>query len=135
MQGISRTRGSKRRGAATVEFAVCLPLIVLLVLGGIQASSMIFLRQALVQSSFEGVKTAVKVNGTAERAIAQAQAVTDGRNLDGVTITVTPSDIESVPRGQAIRMTVTAPGDNNSLFPFGPFAGQSVSATAVMVKE
>jgi len=135
MQSISNANRSKRRGAATIELAVCLPVIVLLVLGGIQASSMIFLRQALVQSSFEGVKTAVKVDGTAERAIAQAQAVTDGRNLDGVTITVEPSNVEDLARGEVIRMTVTAPSDPNSLFPFGPFAGQNVSATAAMVKE
>ena len=126
---------SSRRAAATIEFAVCLPIIVLIVFGGIQASSMLFLKQTLVQAAFESVKTAVKVDGSAARAEATARAVTDGRNLQGVSVTVNPNNIENTPRGSIIEVTVTAPGDNNSLFPFSPFAGKNVTATAVMVKE
>lgn len=131
----SRRSSSKRRGAAVVEFAVCLPLIILIVFGGIEAANMLFLRQTLVQAAYESVKTAVKVDGTNARATASAQAVTNGRNLQNVSVTITPSDVASAPRGQIIEITVSAPGDDNSLIPFGPFVGQNVTATAVMVKE
>ncbi len=45
----SRTRlqQRRRRGVAATEFAVCLPIIVLLVLGTIEACSLIFLKQTL----------------------------------------------------------------------------------------
>ncbi len=131
----NQTRRSLRRGAAVVEFAVCLPLIVLIVLGGIQAASMLFLRQTLVQAAFEAVKSGVKVEGSAIRAEAAARAVIEGRELDNVTITVTPGNLEDLPRGEIVEVTVSAPGDDNSLFPFGPFAGRDVIARAVMVKE
>jgi len=131
----TRRKKQRRLGAATVEFAVCLPIIVLIVFGGIQASNMLFLRQTLVQAAYEGIKTGVKVDGTAATAAASAQAVVDGRNLKNVTITLSPSDLTTVDRGSIIEMTVTAPSDDNSIFPFGPFAGKSVVATAVMVKE
>lgn len=124
-----------RRGAAIVEFAVCLPVIVLIVFGGIEAASMLFLRQTLVQASYEGIKTAVKPDGTSSAATASATAVCNGRNLRDVQIVVSPSNIESLNRGDIIEITVTAPGDTNSVFPFGPFAGKDVTATAVMVKE
>ena len=124
-----------RKGAAVVEFAVCLPLIVLIVFGGIEASSMLFLRQTLVQASYEGVKTAVKVDGTAADATASATAVCNGRNLRDFRVVVNPSNLASLNRGEVIEITVTAPGDTNSVFPFGPFAGKDVTATAVMVKE
>ena len=130
-----RKHQQRRFGAATVEFAVCLPVIVLLVFGGIQSASMLFLRQTLVQASYEGIKTAVKTGGNLADAEAAAQSVTDGRNLEDVSILIEPSDIENVERGQIIRITVSAPGDNNSVFPFGPFAGKNISASAVMVKE
>jgi hypothetical protein len=110
-------------------------LIVLIVFGGIEAASMLFLRQTLVQAAYEGVKTAVKANGSAAGAIASANDVTNGRNLQNVTITVTPSDLSTLARGEIIEITVSAPGDDNSVFPFGPFAGKDVVATAVMVKE
>jgi len=125
----------KRHGAAVVEFAVCLPLIVLIVFGGIEAANMLFLRQTLVQAAYEGVKTGVKVSGSSASATASAQAVCDGRNLNNVTITLTPSDVTSIQRGELFEVMVSAPGDDNSLFPFGPFAGKNVTASAVMVKE
>ena len=130
-----RQRRNKRRGAAVVEFAVCLPLIVLIVFGGIEAANMLFLRQTLVQAAYEGVKTGVKVDGTAQQATDSAQAVCDGRNLRNVRINISPSDLSTAARGQIVEITVSAPGDDNSLFPFGPFAGKDVTATAVMVKE
>ncbi len=130
-----RSNGLLRRGAAVVEFAVCLPLIVLIVFGGIEAASMLFLRQTLVQAAYEGVKTGAKVNGTAARATDSANAVCDGRNLQNVTVTINPSDLSTLERGEIIEITVSAPGDENSVFPFGPFAGKDVVATAVMVKE
>lgn len=126
---------ASRLGAAVVEFAVCLPLIVLIVFGGIEASSMLFLRQTLVQASYEGVKSAVKVDGTASDATASATAVCNGRNLQDFRVVVNPTNVASLNRGDVIEITVTAPGDTNSVFPFGPFAGKDVTATAVMVKE
>jgi len=61
LQSAKRFRG-KRFGAAAVEFAVCLPLIILIVAGSIEGASLLFLRQALIQSSYEGAKVAVKQN-------------------------------------------------------------------------
>lgn len=131
------TRQSRRntRGAAVIEFAVCLPLIVLIVFGGIEAANMLFLRQTMVQAAYEGVKTAVKVDGTSASAIASAQAVVDGRDIQNVSVTIEPSDLSTVARGEIVEIRVSAPGDDNSLFPFGPFAGKEVSASAFMVKE
>ena len=130
-----RHRGLKRTGAAVVEFAVCLPIIVLIVFGGIEAASLLFLRQTLVQASYEGIKSGVKVNGTAARAEASATAVCNGRGLTNFVITINPSDLSVAERGDLVEITVSAPGDENSVFPFGPFAGRNVVATAVMVKE
>lgn len=130
-----RQSRQKTRGAAVVEFAVCLPVIVIIVFGGIEAASMLFLRQTMVQAAYEGVKTAVKSDGTATAAIASAKAVSDGRNLTNVTVTVVPSDLTTIARGELVEIIVSAPGDDNSIFPFGPFAGQDVTASAVMVKE
>jgi Flp pilus assembly protein TadG len=128
-------RRSRRSGAAVVEFAVCLPVILLIVLGSIEAASMLFLRQALVQSAYEGVKIAARNNGDNARATAAVENVAAGRRLKNMSVTFFPENVAAAAQGEMIRVTVSAPGDANSFIPFGPFKDRTVSAQAVMVKE
>ena len=128
-------RAKSHRGAAAVEFAVCLPVVLLVVFGSIQAASMLFLRQATIQAAYEGVKVAVVGTGTDDRVREAAQAVLDGRQLTGVTIDIQPSNVDTLDAGTVIEVTISAPSDENTLFPFGLFTGTIVSANAVMVKE
>lgn len=130
---IARTQS--RRGAAAVEFAVCLPVVLLVVFGSIQAASMLFLRQATIQAAYEGVRVAVVGTGTDDRVREAAQAVLDGRQLTGVTIDIQPGNVDTLEPGTIIEVTVSAPSDENTLFPFGLFTGTIVGADAVMVKE
>lgn len=124
-----------RRGAAVVEFAVCLPVIIIIVFGAIEAASLLFLRQALIQSAYEGVKVAIKANAESSDVLAAAESVAAGRNLSDMTVTLEPSDVSTATPGDLIRVTISAPGDSNSLIQFGPFKNRTVSARAVMVKE
>ncbi len=128
-------RARNRKGAAVVEFAVCLPVILLIVLGSIEAASMMFLRQALVQSAYEGAKVAIRNNGNNADANAAIQAVAAGRRINQLTVTFEPADVSTVAQGDTVRVTITAPGDTNSFIPFGPFKNKLVAAQAVMVKE
>jgi Flp pilus assembly pilin Flp len=124
-----------RKGAAVVEFAVCLPVILIIVLGSIQAASMMFLRQTMVQCSYEAAKVAVSFRGTPSAATDAARRVAQGRRISNMDVRFSPSNFDAVAKGQPIEVIVSAPGNANSLIPFGNFANRSVSARAVMVKE
>ncbi len=52
LRGVKR----KRNGTATVELAVCLPLIVIIAFGSIEATNMIFLEQRLTAAAYEGAQ-------------------------------------------------------------------------------
>jgi len=134
LRSAKRFRG-KRFGAAAVEFAVCLPLIILIVAGSIEGASLLFLRQALIQSSYEGAKVAIRLDSTNADVTNVALSVTEGRNLNGVVVETTPSDVSTVPQGELIQVRVTAPTSGNSLFFNGVFTQQTVAAEAVFVKE
>ena len=124
-----------RKGAAVVEFAVCLPLILLVMLGSIEAANMMFLRQALVQSSYEGAKAAIKNdvdNATVEEI---ASLVAAGRRLENFSVRTIPADITSVAPGEMIRVISSAPVDSNSFITGTVFRSFDIEATAVMVKE
>ncbi len=136
----SRTNWLNRRcrlkqGAATTELALCLPLIVLVAFGAVEGASMIFLKQMLVQSAYEGAKVAIQHNSTNEEIETATTAVLVGRTLDNAIVETNPSSVESASRGDHVIIRVSAPSDSNSLFPFGFFRNQSITGTAVMVKE
>jgi hypothetical protein len=124
----------RRRAAATVELAVLLPIIFVIVLGSIESASAIFLRQALVQAAYEAAKVAVKTANPSQ-AESSALAVTRGRRIDQVRVEFEPSDLAIARRGEIIHVRVSAPGDSNTILPIGVFRGRMIGAEAVMVME
>ncbi len=124
-----------RKGAAVVEIAVTLPVILVIVLGSIQAASLMFLRQAMVQTAYESVKVAASHTGNSTKATEAGQRVAAGRRISNLEITFTPSNVESVPRGTPIRVRASAPGNANTVVPFGTLADRRIAAEAVMIKE
>ena len=125
----------RRKGTSTVELAVCLPVIVLIVFGTLQASSMYFMRQALVQSAYETVREVVKSDGSQAIAIQRGQQTLEFRNITGETITFAPPQVENLAPGTPVTVTVVADGDINTILPFSVFSGRTISATATMNKE
>ena len=130
-----RNRHRRRQGAAVVEFAVCLPLILLVAFGAVEAAGMLFLRQTLVQAAYEGAKVIVRNEGTEDQSRAIMDAVIAGRRLQGVSIQFNPANPEAVELGVPITVTVSAPSDSNSLISFGFFRDRDISASAVFAKE
>jgi Flp pilus assembly protein TadG len=129
----NRATRSSRRGVAAVEFAVCLPMIILLVFGAIEASSFIFLKQSLNVAAYEGIREAVRANNAS--ATGRAQNILNSRNVRDFGITFPNGESLTKSRGQEVVIEVTAPTGTNS-----PLAGQFVAnrvltARIVMVKE
>lgn len=133
----SRTRhnGARRRGTATVELAVCLPLLFILSMGAMEGASLIFLRQALVQSAYETVKESVRTNGSQAEGLVRGQQTLSFRTINSPTITFSPANVDNLAPGTPVTVTVSAPGDSNSVFPFGPFQNQTITVQATMLKE
>ncbi len=126
---------SKRVGAALVELAVCLPIIVMIVMATIECSSLLFCKQAMVQSAYEAAMVATKSDGTTVKAVDAAQRVAQGRRISGIGITFNPPNIDRVPSGTIITVSATAPSAANRLLTSGIFTSPTVSARAVMVRE
>ena len=126
---------SRRHGAATVELAVCLPVLILLVLGSLSATSMIFMRQAVVQSAYETIREVVKPNGSETIARQRGEDVLSFRNVVASSVTFDPADPENQVRGTPITVTVQAGADPSKFYSFGPFVGQTIEVSATMVKE
>ncbi|MCG8448620.1 MAG: pilus assembly protein [Pirellulales bacterium] len=128
-------RRRNRRAIAAAEFAVCLPVIVLLVLGMIESCTMIFLKQSLTVAAYEGVRTALEENAVSADVRRTSQQVLSERRVRGGATTVSPGNLPSLPVGQYITVTASAPADRNSVVPSVFFRGRTLSASATMMKE
>ncbi len=124
-----------RSGAALVEFAVCLPVLMVLILGSMEATSAIFVRQALTTSAYEGIREAIRINGTTANATNRAQGILTARQIRSSTIVFTPSEVQSAPKGSSIILEVSAPYRINSPFFGKVIADRTTTVRTVMVKE
>ena len=132
----SRNRKSRtRKGAAVAELAVCLPVIVLLVLGAIECCTMIFLRQSLHIAAYEGVRVAISQDADSTAIWSRCQEVITERRINGSGVLVTPNDVGLVARGTPIEVEVTAPCATNNALPLQFFGSRLMSAGATMNKE
>jgi len=132
---LDRRRSRLRRAAAAAELAICLPLIVMLMLASIETCSMIFLRHSLTISAYEGARVAIDYDGTTANAMARCNEILAARAVSDASISIVPTTVQNVPRGQSIAITVSAPCDSNNIIPPWYYGGKTLSATMTMVKE
>lgn len=130
-----RARRRHRSGAAVVEFAVCLPILMVMILGSIEATSAIFLKQSLVASAYEGIREAAKVRGTAASANQFATSVLTARQVRSFRVVFTPADPSTAVRGDRVTVEVSAPISANSPFIGKVIQDRTLVARAVMIKE
>jgi len=106
----------RRRGTATVECAVVLPVFVLLLLGTMEACSMIFLRQSVELAAYESARAAVLPQTTLVNVQSAGASLLSARKVKNFSITVTPTNFQTAAYGSFIRVTASAPISDNSLF-------------------
>jgi len=128
-------RTLRREGAAIVEFAVVLPIIVVLVLGTIEATSMVFLQQSLKLAAYEGARTSIVPSAKLENVQAACARVLESRRISGTTIAIQPANFASEPYGTLIRVEVSAECDSNSFFPSWFYAERQSIAAVTFMKE
>ena len=124
-----------RSGVAATEFAVCLPIIVVIIVGTIEACSMIYLKQTLSVAAYEGVRASLKPGATATEVADACNRVLTARNTQGATITITPSNFSSQAAETWITVDIAAPGGANSVMSGWFYDSLSVTGSATMMKE
>lgn len=157
---ITEPQGSQRSGAAIVETAVCLPILLLLVVGSIEMSTGVFQQHAVRAACHEcarvaasGAKTGADVQAIAATVLGQRGINNFDIDIDVQTRTVnagtvapattthfdipqtggTTDGLNTVPRGTLLRLQMTAtrpPGPIGSIF-----LGSEITSQVFFVKE
>ncbi len=109
LQKRNRRRAS---GVATIEFAVCLPILVIVIFGSIEACNMIFLKQSLTEASHQGALLAMKQSSNRTASTDSDSECLRRRKITGATIeiaggnyaTLLPGDLFRDPRDCRCRL-------------------------------
>ena len=131
-----RSRRTKRRGAAVVEFAVVAPVFFLLIFGMIEYGRLVMVQQVLTNASREGARVGVLDGSTKSDVTTAVNNYLSSAKITGSTLTVTPDPPSSAAYGAPVTITVSVPFTKVSWLPSPMFlGGTTVTATSVMRRE
>ena len=128
-------KGRGRSGAAAVEAAFCIPVVIALMFGTLETCSGIFLNESLKIVAYEGVRVGVRRGATLDMVQDRCEEILAARHVNGGTVTITPSDFGTLSALEPITVTVEAPYSGNSNFTFSIFTGRNSSASVAMMRE
>jgi Flp pilus assembly protein TadG len=139
----------KRRGAAAVELALCLPFLVTLTLGAIETCNLIYVRTRMNSVAYEGARVATRP-ATAGATAATSTAVTSHCNsllsqlgVQGAQVSLQVLDYSTsqskalsaaVPQ-DLVTVSVSAPLNQNCITMLVLSGSTSVTARATLVVE
>ena len=92
-----------RRGIATVEFAVIAPLLILMILGGIELGRGVMVKHVLEEAARAGCRVVTLHDGTKQEALDIISLSMQNANITGYTVTMNPDP----PTGQVQKVPVT----------------------------
>ena len=133
-----------RSAVAASEFAMILPLILLITFGTVEACLAIFLKETATIAAYEGARVATQKGATNTHVRDRIEEVLQmrGANLNGQTmnqvVTITP-DASLAATMEPITVTVNLSCGGNTIFPtghlYGWFGSGQVQGEVVMIKE
>jgi Flp pilus assembly protein TadG len=127
-------RSLKRRSATTtVEFAVTLPLVLLLFFGSIEFGRVNMLRHSAAQAAYEGARRGIVPGATADDVRAAATEILNSTFASSYTITVTPSTITR--HTTEVTVNISLPLASNSWVVPQYFAGATLSRSFTLQRE
>ncbi len=122
-----------RRGATTVEFALCLPILFLLVIGSFEICHAAMLQHAAESAAYEGARAGVIPGATPRRCENAAGFILRSLGVRGFTVTSTPANIAADTK--TVNVHVDVPLRANSVFSPFFFNNPVFSGDCELVRE
>ena len=127
----------QNKGAAVVEFALVLPLLLMIIFGIIEFGRLFWVKQILTYAAREGGRAAIipgATNTSVQTAIDNAMS---GSGLTAYTIQRTPNDVSTASGGASITIKVSISYNDVTLIPgfLSALVGQNLIGQVVMRKE
>lgn len=123
----------QRTGAAAVEFALVVPLLLLFIFSAIEFSRANMIRNICENAAMEGARKGMLPGATAEDCLTEAEELIEVMALQNATVTVTPAEI--LPDTESVTVEVSIPLSENAL-PMAKFVlGKTLTQSVTLPRE
>ena len=123
-----------RKGAAIVEFAVTLPIILLLVFATIEICTCYSLQQSLKVAAYQGCRVGLSAESTQEIVERQTRFVLDARGIKSYVISIN-QDPTTLSSNDFLTVEVNAPAGSNSPMTSWVVGDRNLSGSVSMMTE
>lgn len=110
-----------RSGAATVELALCLPVVIVLAFGMMETCNMVFVRTRMISAAYEACRLATRPTtsnqtaATSSQVIAYCNTLLTQLGVNGASVSLSPASLTNVTPLTPVTLTVTAPLSSNAI--------------------
>jgi TadE-like protein len=104
-----------RDGAAIVEVALTLPLLILISLATLDTCKVMFVRQSAKIAAYECARVAIIPGATMELLESQCRAFLDPRGIKQYGLALSARSIANLRKGELLTVSVSVPAGANSL--------------------
>lgn len=126
-----------RRGAETIEVAIALPLVIIVIFCGLEYGWAVVRSVQLDYAARAGARAASLSGASSADAEARVDEALQRIGIDSATVIVTPSDLSSLPAGTMVKVEVEVPYADVRLVGLGGLMPlpASIKGHASMVRE
>ncbi len=122
-----------RRGATTVEFAYCLPILLAFVFGTLEFSRATQLQQSARLAAFEGARAGISLNAQTSDVQTAVSRVMSAISIANYTTTITPNPLTY--SSTSISVTVSLDPSQNAWFTWFITSGHTITANVTLLRE
>lgn len=128
-----KRRSKKRRGATSVEFALCLPVLLTFVFGILEFSRVTQLQQSARLAAFEGARAGITLNAKNSDVTTAVNKVMSAISIANYTTTITPTTLSYTTATVTVSVAIP-PSQNAWIAKFVP-SSQTIVATITLARE
>ncbi len=107
-------RFRRRRAIATVELALVLPVMLIIVFGTLEICQRLMIRQTAAVAAYETARLAARRTTTMAQARARGEQIMTDRRINGGVVDITPNQLALLPAGSEVQVTVRIPVSGNT---------------------
>ena len=128
-----RPRRLDRCGAATVEFAFTLPIVIVLLFGSIEFAYLHLVRITAADAAYVGARRGTALNATVDDVRQGTASILNAVGIRGATITIAPDPM--LFQSEEVTVPVRIPLESNSLISPKYLKGRVISRSCTLRKD